>query len=149
MENATKKGRGTKDHQNKGDSEPWIERATAIFSLLDTPSAQSMTPPSSRNTARIPSKSRNRRNPASGTEPSPVTSPNARKKRVSDGNNLQRKKDTVSLPVGEPPGLDADADANVDVNPFVDQAQGAVTEPKKIPRVILRLGPAPNAPDLV
>src|ERR1700721_163664 len=121
MENATKKGRGTKDHQNKGGSEPWIERAAAIFSTLDTPSAQSTTPPSSRNTARIPSKSKNRRNPASSTEPSPATSPNTRKKRVSDGSELQRKKDPLSPPVGESPGLnvDVDANANVDVNPFV------------------------------
>jgi len=167
LEKATKKRRGGKQSLPTASSvEPWLERSVAIFSSLDTGSAQFMTPSSSRTAIPLPPTSmtlRERKKPVSNSvSPAPSPSANRSSKAVlAEGEKTkERGKSKVSdeeqkllrTVAAIPPSTVREfADGSHSPSSSTTES-GSVSdssEPpsvlKKLPRVILRLGPRPGA----
>lgn len=134
MEAATKKRRGGR--QSLSTNEPWIERATAIFSNMEASSRIS----SSTSRPRIPVASTSLRTLRERKKPSPTPSPQSIRLPKPAGS----KQKTKALPGAH----------NVsDESPLTDISGSEKSEPEleshsllegKLPRVILKLGPRPS-----
>ncbi|GBE84828.1 Arginase/deacetylase [Sparassis crispa] len=138
LESATKKRRAGRASLSKA-TEPWLERALEIFASID--SSHLLTPSSSRVPIPLSSRTlRERKKGSSSADPTPASSPPRKMgPRKSGGAD---KKDAVPfiLPasVSEPADLKKYATAPV--------KSDRISEEKKLPRVILRLGPRSDAP---
>ncbi|KAI0372304.1 Arginase/deacetylase [Pilatotrama ljubarskyi] len=135
LESATKKRRGGRPSQTV-PSEPWLARTVELFTAIDSshvvPAApRAAIPPSGRTL-------RERRPPSStstaSVKASPATSPG---KKGETKNGARAKKTQASAP----PTSGSESD-------LTDITSGGTSEgeaTKKLPRVILKLGPAPKA----
>lgn len=118
LEKATKKRRGGKQSLTpQGTNESWLDRAVVIFSSLDAGSAQYMAQASSLR-------------PAVSIPPSSMT---LRERKKLSG---------LGLSVGN---SDLPTPGSSQIENLVNSSE-SVAVPKKLPRVILRMGPPPAAP---
>ncbi|KAJ6622555.1 Arginase/deacetylase [Mycena sp. CBHHK59/15] len=118
LEKATKKRRGGRQSLQPASTHPWLERAAAIFSSLDGSPAHSATP--SRTPVPLPPSSMMLRN---RKRLSPAASPRSKHGPKEAVATMELSNSESSSSDGSPPS-----------------ASG-----KKLPRVILRLGPAPDS----
>jgi len=124
LEKATKKKRGGRQSLVSANAPPWLDRALAIFSSLDASPAHTVTarapPPPSSMTLR------DRKKPTSAAN-SATSSP--------------RAKATASTTEA----VSTESSSSEDSGPSASASAVASAAGKKLPRVILRLGPAPGS----
>ncbi|KAH9949834.1 Arginase/deacetylase [Amylocystis lapponica] len=146
LEKAAKKRRGGRPSMTA--SEPWLSRTLEIFASIDsshlvsTPSTRAAALPSSRTL-------RDRKKPGSASaDPSPVPSPGKQKKssnKMKDIGNTGSN-DTPPAPASSArSGMDS-ADSATSSSLSELSGDDVDIAPKKLPRVILRLGPPPGPP---
>lgn len=131
LEAATKKRRGGRPSAAQTAPEPWIDRTLAIFSPVDTQAAASKP----RTTTPIPVSNRTLRSKLKGSGidspsvgPSPVASP-----------SVPRGKTQAFNPRNSTSSSDTDSSATAD-----EVSAEALSTTKKLPKVILKLGPKPS-----
>ncbi|KZT09156.1 Arginase/deacetylase [Laetiporus sulphureus 93-53] len=144
LEKATKRHRGGKNSQATQPA-PWLERTLEVFAQIDS----SHTMPTTSSRAAIPPSSRvlrERKNPAvTETERSSSSSPSkesasARKDNsISDAKGAMLKQESEEVHV-------TSGDSKSESSAALSDIPGPSAEPKKLPRVILRLGPRRNSP---
>ncbi|OBZ68784.1 Histone deacetylase HOS3 [Grifola frondosa] len=139
LEKATKKRRGGRPSQTT-PLEPWLERTLEIFASLDA--AHSIPASASRAPAPPSSRTLRERKPANGSNengnPSLVSSPKRGGVKSERGASTKAQ---ASASINASKSSDSElTDLSLDSN----DAEAHV-EPKKLPRVILRLGPVPGS----
>ncbi|KIM77695.1 hypothetical protein PILCRDRAFT_76443 [Piloderma croceum F 1598] len=152
LERATKKRRGGKQSLTPvGASESWLDRALVIFSSLDDGSAQYMAQASSlRPAIPIPPSSmtlrERKKTSVHSLEGSPTSSP-PRKRNTPTGKS-RKSQSPQKQPRESPPLFATDTPENSSRSSLMENPPSnsdSVALPKKLPRVILRLGPPPDA----
>ncbi|PPQ64835.1 hypothetical protein CVT24_008200 [Panaeolus cyanescens] len=136
LEAATKKRRGGRPSAAQTVPEPWIDRTLAIFSPLDTQATASKpritTPiPVSNRTLRSKVKGAGADSPSVG--PTPVTSPSVPLEKKTQG--FKPRTSTSS----------SDDSSSTDNGLPDKSAEALSSSTKKLPKVILKLGPNPHA----
>jgi len=132
----------------QGATESWLDRALVIFSSLDDGSAQYMAQASSlRPAVPIPPSSMTLREmkkmSVHSVEGSPTSSPPMKRNtptRKSRKSQSPQKQPQESLPL-----LAADTPKSSSGSSSTGSNSDSVALPKKLPRVILRMGPPPDA----
>ncbi|KAF9465374.1 histone deacetylase complex protein [Collybia nuda] len=133
LEKATKKRRGGRPSLNNNVVEPWLERALTIYSSLDTTYTRATSPSTTRGTTLPPtSMTLRERKPKSV---SPVPSPSAKRGKTAGGSEGEVK---VLVPLAKANSVTSSSSNST------DDDLGLNKGPKKLPRVILRLGPEPS-----
>ena len=121
-------------------TEQWIERTTTILSRIDSGSAHHLAATSTRN-ANLPSSTsmtlRERKKPASA-EPSPAPSPNKSKPGKNAKTSVVSEDQEKDRKIRE---AQDDDGKNLTIP---ESSENQVSTVKKLPRVILRLGPHPD-----
>ncbi|KAF8811572.1 histone deacetylase complex protein [Phlegmacium glaucopus] len=142
LEAATKKRRGGRPSlPTSSSTDPWLERAMAIFAPLDG-SASLVTSSSSRSALPIPSSSMTLRNRTKGKSPIPISSSlSANGTKLMTGNTVgdDQKDEASACSAGEQSSVE-DGGRSSSLNSTEDQTLTT----KKLPRVILRLGKPPD-----
>ncbi|KAG6872233.1 hypothetical protein C0995_011737 [Termitomyces sp. Mi166 len=122
LEKATKKRRGGRPSLTPAADEPWLERTVEIFQSLDT-NAKALSPAASSRSL-VPPSTMTLRDRKSGN-----FTPSASPRRGAD-----RKPSSMS------------PSSSLESSSGSSSSEGEVSAPKKLPRVILRLGPDPSLP---
>lgn len=144
LEQATKKRRGGRTSQTQSHASPpqWIQQTLEIFSTLDTapPPSKPVVPPSSM--------SLRERHKPSGLTPAPEP----RRQPAQEGRLVKNKVNLKPPQRVHPDEVDAGADAvgGLSLSNNLSEERGAAEEEqgavqKKLPRVILKLGPHESA----
>ncbi|KAG6856354.1 hypothetical protein H0H87_005341 [Tephrocybe sp. NHM501043] len=125
LEKATKKRRGGRPSLSTAANESWLERTVEIFQSLDSTAkltplvSRTLVPPSS-----MTLRDRKSKSPTPSPTPQPISS---------------RRPKTVK-PISQSLSSGAESSSSS------SSGEGEITAPKKLPRVILRLGPDPSLP---
>jgi histone deacetylase HOS3 len=140
LEKATKKRRGGRQSlptTNSSSAEPWLERTLEVLSSLDTAS-----PPSRKTPVPVPTSMTLRERKMKSKSGSPAPSPSPRTPIASGAlrasndcdEKLGQASDATSSPMSALPSFGSSDSQSTDAEAT-----------KKLPRVILRLGPDPSA----
>ncbi|KAJ7174031.1 histone deacetylase complex protein [Mycena crocata] len=113
LEKATKKRRGGRQSLPPTNLHPWLERAVAVFSSLDSSPTQ----------------------PAAPRAPLPPTSMTLRDRKKPNSAASSPRAKPVSTTAAEPPSSESSSSEDSPLS----------APDKKLPRVVLKLGPAPGA----
>ncbi|OSC97515.1 Arginase/deacetylase [Trametes coccinea BRFM310] len=137
LEAATKKRRGGRPSQTV-PPEPWLARTVELFASIDsshtvTAASRTPIPPSSRTL-------RERKPPSSAGTAS--TKPRSSKSPEQDDAKAGKRTTQSKTPTAPTSGSESDL---TDVTSGAGSEKESASSTKKLPRVILKLGPAPNA----
>ncbi|KAI0632257.1 Arginase/deacetylase [Trametes polyzona] len=142
LETATKKRRGGRPSQTI-PPEPWLARTVEIFASIDSshtvPAASRAPIPPSTRTLRERKPPSTASASTSSAKASPATSPGKRGK----AKNAQERR-RGEAPASSSSSSDSDLTDITSGSASQEDGEGEAA-PKKLPRVILKLGPAPNA----
>ncbi|KAF8058708.1 histone deacetylase complex protein [Lyophyllum atratum] len=136
LENATKKRRGGRTSLGTpGTAEPWLERTVEIFNSLDASAKQQTL---SRGPATTTSMTlRDRKAKSANTTPTPSAGP---QRTGSDAKKIAKAKSIALAPSVSGGTVSAGSSSSNEG----DFERGPAELPKKLPRVVLRLGPDPS-----
>jgi histone deacetylase HOS3 len=137
LEKATKKRRGSRHSLSTANSnsvEPWLERTLEILSSLNTAS-----PPSRKTPVPAPTSMTLRERKTKSKSGSPASSPSPRRTRIASGAVKDRDEKFGQVSDATSPPMSASSSFGSSDS---QSADAEVT--KKLPRVILRLGPHPS-----
>ncbi|KAI9058523.1 Arginase/deacetylase [Trametes sanguinea] len=137
LEAATKKRRGGRPSQTV-PPEPWLARTVELFASIDsshtvTAAPRAPVPPSNRTLRE--------RKPPSSTS---TTSAKPRSSKSPEQNGAKAEKRTTQSKASAVPSSGSESDLT-DVTSGTASDKESASTAKKLPRVILKLGPAPNA----